>query len=65
MRKLLKQNNLNVKPWIFWPRRPMIVEKVLKQSFLSYDERSIESIFIGNFENNVQEKYRKTNPAKP
>ncbi len=57
--KKLNEYGINVKPWIFWPRRPMIVEKVLKQPLLSYDERSIESIFIGNFENNVQEKYRK------
>ena len=29
-----------------------------KQGILTYDERTIESIFIGNFENNVQKKYR-------
>lgn len=50
-----------VKPWIFWPRRPMILEKTLNQGRLSYDERPIESIFIGNFENSVQAKYRNTN----
>ena len=54
-----KYNHLNVKPWIFWPRRPQLLEKLLeKYSILSYDEREIESIFIGNFENRVQEKYR-------
>ena len=54
-----KYNNLNVKPWIFWPRRPQLVEQMLeKYSILSYDNREIESIFIGNFENSVQEKYR-------
>ena len=58
---ILKQKlpNFNVKPWIFWPRRPMVVEKLLnKYPILSYEERKIDSIFIGNFENNVQEKYR-------
>jgi hypothetical protein len=53
--------NLNISPWIFWPRKPMLLEKVLKQNgILKYDERKIESIFIGNFENSVQEKFRKT-----
>ena len=54
--------NLNIKSWIFWPRKPMLLEKILKEyNVLSFEQRSIESIFIGNFENNVQEKYRKTN----
>lgn len=54
-----KFSNENIKPWIFWPRKPMLVEKILKkQGILTYDERTIESIFIGNFENNVQKKYR-------
>ena len=53
--------NLNISPWIFWPRKPMLVEKVLKtKGILTHDERPIESIFIGNFENSVQEKFRKT-----
>jgi len=52
---------LNIRPWIFWPRKPMLLEKVLKQKgILKYDERKVESIFIGNFENSVQEKFRKT-----
>jgi hypothetical protein len=60
--QILKQNNLNVKPWIFWPRRPFILEKYLENNKIkSYDERTIESIFIGNIENNVQNKYRNTN----
>ena len=52
----------HVKPWIFWPRRPMIVEKILdEKGILNYEERDTESIFIGNFENPVQEKYRNIN----
>ena len=54
----LLEKGICVKPWIFWPRRPMIVEKLLKQPLLSYDERSTESIFVGNFENSVQERHR-------
>lgn len=60
--KILKQNNLNVKPWIFWPRRPFVVEKLLDNNkILNFEERKTGSIFIGNFENQVQEKYRQTN----
>jgi len=60
--KLLKDNGLNVKPWIFWPRRPFVLERILdKNKNLNYHERKTGSIFIGNFENLVQEKYRLTN----
>jgi len=58
----LMQRGFNVKPWIFWPRRPMILEKVLKENnILGYDERASTIVFIGNYENNVQQKYRQTN----
>jgi hypothetical protein len=51
----------NVKPWIFWPRRPMLLEKILKRNgILLYDDRTIESIFIGNYENPTQAKFRNT-----
>ena len=40
----------------------MLVESILeKHGTLSYDDREIESIFIGNYENVVQQKYRVTN----
>jgi hypothetical protein len=56
-----KISTLNIKPWFFWPRKPMLMEKILKQKgILNHNERTIESIFIGNIENNVQEKFRKT-----
>lgn len=57
--QLLQQNNLNVKPWIFWPRRPFIIEKFLENNKAKlYHERTTESIFIGNIENSVQNQYR-------
>ena len=50
-----------VMPWIFWPRKPMLLEKILKRNvILSYDDRETESIFIGNYENSIQEKFRIT-----
>lgn len=60
--KQLQNSKVNVKPWIFWPRRPMVLEKVLREKGkLNYDERKITSIFIGNFENSTQQKFRQTN----
>lgn len=57
--ELKKKGIKNIKEWIFWPRKPMLVEKLLgKYKILSYNDRNIESIFIGNIENNVQNKYR-------
>jgi hypothetical protein len=57
--KKLDLFDYNVKPWIFWPRRPMILEKFLEEKgLLAEVDRHIETIFIGNYENSVQEKYR-------
>ena len=45
----------NTYPWIFWGRRPRLMEDVIKYNGIkSYDERSIESIFLGKVENDVQ-----------
>jgi len=50
---------INAKPWIFWPRRPSIVEQKLKENkILEWSEREQETIFIGNIENSVQNTYR-------
>lgn len=60
--KELKKICKYVRPWIFWARKPFVIEKILNENgILSWNERTNESIFIGNFENNVQKKYRKTN----
>ena len=56
-----KIENLKIKPWIFWAKKPIVLEKLLKENpVLSFEERKIESVFIGNIENNTQEKYRNT-----
>ena len=58
----LKEHVKHVRPWTFWARRPMLLEKLLKNhGILSYDGRKMESIFIGNIENRVQNAYRNTN----
>jgi hypothetical protein len=46
----------NCLPWIFWPRNPEIYEKF--QYIHPPTNREIETIFIGNYENPVQEQYR-------
>lgn len=59
--KHLIENCVNCKPWFFWARRPTILDKKLESGQLkSYIERKSNIVFIGNFENQVQEKYRKT-----
>jgi hypothetical protein len=53
--------NTPVKPWFFWPRRPMLMEKLLKaHGILTRENRTVGSIFIGNFENSVQARFRNT-----
>ena len=60
--KILRNNKLNVKSWIFWPRRPFIMEKYLANNKIKqYNDRTVESIFIGNIENSTQNQYRNTN----
>ena len=54
-----KNNKISVSPWIFWPRNAMVLEKILKKhNIKSYNDRSNESIFIGNIENSTQQSYR-------
>lgn len=48
-------NEIN-KIWSYWGRNPKQLESV--HEILNYEERTIESIFIGKIENSVQWKYR-------
>ena len=50
-----------IKPWIFWPRKPMLLEKILRtHGVLTWENRTVGTIFIGNFENSVQARFRNT-----
>lgn len=51
-----KLNTNVVRPWIFWARHPLILEDVMTNHATT--QRSIDTIFIGNIENDVQAKYR-------
>lgn len=56
---ILEQNNLHAKPFIFWARKPSILEKFIEiNNSKSYDERLYNTIFIGNIENSVQSEWR-------
>lgn len=59
--QLKRITNAPVKPWTFWPRRPMLLEKLLKNNgTLTWENRTTITIFIGNFENSVQAHFRNT-----
>lgn len=45
-------------PWIFWGRHPKLLEQQIPILYKTYDQRSTESIFIGNIENNIQLQHR-------
>jgi hypothetical protein len=59
---IVRQAGFEVSPWIYWPRRPIFVEHLLGKGVGSkgFTERGIESLFIGNFENAVQQQFRTT-----
>ena len=53
------QDQSNTSPWIFWARRPRLLEKY-DHNILSYKERDILSAFMGKIENKTQHKNRTT-----
>lgn len=54
--ELLNKKGIKIKPWIFWPRNPKLYEEIFEKGYK--EKRNVLSIFIGNYENPVQEKYR-------
>jgi hypothetical protein len=42
------------KAWIYWPRHPRQLEEKIEEGIKAYDERKIQSIFLGKIENQVQ-----------
>lgn len=45
-------------PWIYWARHPRNLENVIDEGILNFDERDIESIFLGKVENPIQGEAR-------
>jgi hypothetical protein len=54
----LKYNNNIILPWSYWARNCAVLEQFVHRPMLSYNERTVESIFIGNVENRIQGSYR-------
>ena len=42
------------KSWIYWARHPRKLESKISEGIKSYDERNIESLFLGKVENGIQ-----------
>ena len=62
-KSLIEKTNKIVKSWIFWPRKPKLVEDVLGENKnLEYEKREIESIFMGGF--TTQQQLNNRNPQK-
>tara|TARA_R110000824_G_scaffold116326_3_gene267704 strand:- start:871 stop:2319 length:1449 start_codon:yes stop_codon:yes gene_type:complete len=49
-----QKHSLEMRPWMFWGRRPTILEKEITSGV----EKEYEVIFIGNIENDTQELHR-------
>lgn len=47
-------------PWIFWSRSPKQLEQI-RYNIIPYQQRHINSIFIGKIENSIQDKFRNNN----
>ena len=59
-RELARRGCRHVLPWTFWARHPRMLEAHLARSPpRAFHKRPVESVFVGNIENNVQESYRK------
>ena len=54
----LKQVGFKTNPFIFWSRRPQILENFILKPSKTFKERIYNSIFIGNIENSIQAKHR-------
>ncbi len=50
----------NSSSWIFWGRRPKLMKKIIDSGINLFEQRDIQSIFLGKVENNVQQS-RRTN----
>jgi len=51
----------NAMPWIFWARRPRLLEAKIKEGIKNFKERKIKSVFLGKIENAIQYNNRASN----
>ena len=58
-KEIENKGGMPLRPWIFWPRRPRILEHFRENNRVKfYQERPVNCIFIGNIENQVQSAFR-------
>ncbi len=55
---LMANEVTNSNPWTFWGRHPIKLHEKHLQCIKSWEQRSIESLFLGKIENSTQEKHR-------
>lgn len=48
------QQHPNGTPWIYWGRRPKLLQEKIDSGLKNYEDRQIQSIFLGKIENNIQ-----------
>lgn len=51
-------NNTLCKSWIYFPKFPKLVNQIRQTALPNYENRNIQSIFLGGIENKTQEKNR-------
>ena len=58
-KEIEKKGGMPLMSWIFWPRRPKLLEHFRENNRIKFfHERPVSCIFIGNIENEAQSKYR-------
>lgn len=50
----MQSEDIRAKPWIYWARRPRLLEKKIEEGVKTYDQRETESVFLGKIENSIQ-----------
>lgn len=54
----MQYDHPNAFPWIYWGRRPRLLEEKINKGVKRYEERETESVFLGKVENPIQEGNR-------
>jgi hypothetical protein len=50
----MQNNDPRAVPWIYWGRHPRKLESVIQKGIVKYDDRDVESVFLGKIENHIQ-----------
>lgn len=50
----MQSNDERAVPWIYWGRHPRKLEKQIENGVVDYEDRDVESVFLGKIENHIQ-----------